>query len=243
VSPPPVISIEGVSFSYDGVQAIEGITLDVADGEMLGIVGPNGGGKSTLLKIILGLLAPDRGKVTVFGRPPAEGRRAIGYVPQSASFPRNFPISVEDAVLLGRLGCTRSVGGYSREDRRVAAEVMEKAEVGELRKRPLGDLSGGQLQRVLIARALACRPRLLILDEPTAHMDLRFEEDVFELLKELNGTMTMVVVSHDMGFISHYVTRAACLNRTLVCHQTVAITQETMDKLYGAPVRIIHHDH
>lgn len=243
MSQPPVITLEGVSYSYDSVQALEGITLEVQDGEMLGIVGPNGGGKSTLLKIILGLLLPDRGKVTVFGRAPAEGRREIGYVPQSASFPRDFPISVEDAVLLGRLGSTRTIGGYSRQDRKVGAEVMEKAEVLELRGRRLGDLSGGQLQRVLIARALASRPRLLILDEPTAHMDLRFEEDIFELLKKLNSTITMVVVSHDVGFISHYVTRAACLNRSLVCHQTVEISQETMDKLYGAPVRIIHHDH
>lgn len=239
----PVITVSGVSFSYDGPPALEGVTLEVMDGEILGIVGPNGGGKSTLLKIILGLLKPDRGKVAVFGRPPEEGRREIGYVPQSTVFPRDFPISVEEAVLLGRLGRTRFIGGYSRRDREAASEAMEKTAVLDLRRRRLGDLSGGQLQRVLIARALASRPRILILDEPTAHMDLRVEEDIFELLKELNAAMTIVVVSHDVGFISHYVTRAACLNRSLICHQTVEISQQTMDKLYGAPVRIIHHDH
>ena len=144
---------------------------------------------------------------------------------------------------MGRLGRTRFLGGYNRRDREVATEVMEQTEVCILRERRLGELSGGQLQRVLIARALASRPQLLILDEPTSHMDLRVEEDIFGLLKKLNARMTILVVSHDVGFISHYVTRAACLNRALLCHQTVEISQEMMDKLYGAPVRIIHHDH
>lgn len=238
-----VVSVRNVSFSYDGPPVLEHVDLAVERGEMLGLVGPNGGGKSTLLKIILGLLRPDRGEVSVLGRSPAEGRKEIGYVPQSTAFPRDFPISVEEAVLMGRLGRTRFLGGYSRRDREVATEVMEQTEVCILRERRLGELSGGQLQRVLIARALASRPQILILDEPTSHMDLRVEEDIFGLLKRLNARMTILVVSHDVGFISHYVTRAACLNRALLCHQTVEISQETMDKLYGAPVRIIHHDH
>ena len=237
------IVIEDVSFSYEGPPVLEHVSLTVEKGEMLGIVGPNGGGKSTLLKIVLGLLRPDEGRVTVLGRSPREGRGEIGYVPQSALFSRDFPISVEEAVLMGRLGRTRFLGGYSRRDREVATEVMEKTEVCILRERRLGELSGGQLQRVLIARALASRPRILILDEPTSHMDLRVEEDIFSLLKNLNARMTIVVVSHDVGFISHYVTRAACLNRSLLCHQTVEINKETMSRLYGAPVRIIHHDH
>lgn len=238
-----VISVEDVSFSYEGPPVLEHVSLAVERLEMLGIVGPNGGGKSTLLKIILGLLRPDDGRVTVLGRPPAEGRKEIGYVPQSTSFPRDFPISVEDAVLLGRLGRTRFFGGYSRRDRTVTAEVMERTGIAELGGRRLGDLSGGQLQRVLVARALASRPQVLILDEPTAHMDLRVEENIFELLRELNAGMTIVVVSHDVGFISHYVSRAACLNRSLLCHETVSINQETMDRLYGAPVKIIEHRH
>jgi len=238
-----VIVIDDVSFSYDGPPVLEHVTLAVEQGEMLGIVGPNGGGKSTLLKIVLGLLKPDSGKVTVLGHAPREGRGEIGYVPQSTAFPRDFPISVEEAVLMGRLGRTRFLGGYSRRDREVATEVMEMTEVCILRERRLGELSGGQLQRVLIARALAGRPQVLILDEPTSHMDLRVEEDVFSLLKKLNARMTIVVVSHDVGFISHYVTRTACLNRSLLCHQTVEISEETMSRLYGAPVRIIPHDH
>lgn len=238
-----VVAAEDVSFTYDGPLVLEHVSLAVERGEMLGIVGPNGGGKSTLLKIILGLLQPSAGRVRVLGRPPAEGRREVGYVPQSTTFARDFPISVEEAVLIGRLGRTRFLGRYSRRDRAVATEVMEETNIGGLRKRRLGDLSGGQLQRVLIARALASRPQILILDEPTAHMDLRVEEDIFTLLKRLNAQMTIIVVSHDVGFISHYVTRAACLNRSLLCHQTVEISQEMMNKLYGAPVHIIHHDH
>jgi zinc transport system ATP-binding protein len=243
VKDPRVIAIEDLSFSYEGPPVLEHVTLNVEQGEMLGIVGPNGGGKSTLLKIILGLLKPAGGKVTVLGRPPAEGRREVSYVPQTIHFPKDFPICVEEAVLMGRLGRTRFFGGYSRHDRHVAGEVMEKTEVGDLGRRRLGDLSGGQLQRVFIARALASRPQILILDEPTAHIDLRVEEDIFDLLKKLNAHMTIVVVSHDVGFISHYVTRVACLNRSLLCHQAVEISQDVMDKLYGAPVRIIHHDH
>lgn len=238
-----VITIEDVSFTYDGPPVLTGVTLAVEQGEMLGIVGPNGGGKSTLLKIVLGLLKPDTGKVTVLGHPPRQGREEIGYVPQSTSFPRDFPISVEEAVLMGRLGRTRFLGGYTRRDREVATEVMEMTEVCILRERRLGELSGGQLQRVLVARALAGRPRILILDEPTSHMDLRLEEDIFDLLKKLNAEMTVVVVSHDLGFISHYVTRTACLNRSLLCHQAVDISEETVSRLYGAPVRIIPHDH
>ena len=238
-----VIVVENVSFTYDGPPVLEDVSLSVARGEMLGLVGPNGGGKSTFLKIILGLLRPDTGRVTILGRPPREGRREIGYVPQSTTFARDFPICVEEAVLIGRLGKTRLMGTYRREDRRAAVTAMERTGICELRKRRLGDLSGGQLQRVLIARAIAGEPRILILDEPTAHMDLRVEEDIFELLKELNHRMTIIIVSHDVGFITHYVTRAACLNRSLLCHQTVEINQDTMNKLYGAPVRIIHHNH
>ena len=243
MSPDPVVVIENISFSYDGPPVLEQVSLTVEKGEMLGIVGPNGGGKSTLLKIVLGLLKPDTGTVTVLGRSPGVGRREVGYVPQSTTFPRDVPISVREAVLMGRLGRTRFLGGYTARDRRVAAEVMEKTGVHDLEARRLGDLSGGQLQRVLIARALASRPKVLILDEPTAHMDLRVEEDIFELLKKLNAHMTIVVVSHDVGFISHYVSRAACLNRSLLCHQTVEISKDVMDRLYGTPVNIIHHDH
>jgi zinc transport system ATP-binding protein len=238
-----VIQVRDVSFSYGGPPILEHVTLDVERGEFLGLVGPNGGGKSTLLKVMLGLLRPSRGTVRVLGRPVEAGRRAIGYVPQYAEFPRDFPIRVEDTVLMGRLGQTRSLFGYTHGDRAAARRALQRAEAGELAGRRIDALSGGQLQRVMIARALAVEPEVLMLDEPTANIDMRVETDIFDLLKQLQSQVTILVVSHDIGFISQYVDRVACLNRTLLCHRTDAIDGKTIEELYGAPVRMIHHVH
>ncbi|OGA47920.1 MAG: ABC transporter [Betaproteobacteria bacterium RIFCSPLOWO2_12_FULL_62_58] len=237
----PVIVLENVSFAYDGVPALEDVSLEVEEGEFLGLVGPNGGGKSTLLRIVLGLLAADSGRVSVLGVPPAHARGELGYVPQFATFRRDFPVTVEETVLLGRLGKTRTLLGYRARDRALARRAMEETGVAELRARPIETLSGGQLQRVLIARALAGEPRILLLDEPTSNIDLRAEVDIFDLLKMLNARMTIVVVSHDVGFISPYVTIVACLNRTLLCHTASPISGEMIQQLYGAPVRMIRH--
>lgn len=237
----PLIVLDRVSFAYDGVTVLDDVSLAVEEGEFLGLVGPNGGGKSTLLRIVLGLLEPCAGTVRVLGVPPQRARGAIGYVPQFAAFRRDFPVSVEEAVLLGRLGKTRALTGYDAADRVVARRAMEETGIAQLRARPIGTLSGGELQRMLIARALACEPRILLLDEPTANIDMRAEVDIFDLLKALNARMTIVVVSHDIGFISQYVTRVACLNRTLLCHTAAAITGELIQQLYGAPVRMIRH--
>jgi zinc transport system ATP-binding protein len=237
----PVITLEDVSFSYAGPRVLEQVNLSVEQGEFLGLVGPNGGGKSTLLKIVLGLLEPTTGRVTVLGHRPVEARQAIGYVPQFATFPRDFPVSVEETVLLGRLGKTRSILGYRRLDKEVARRTMAETEITDLRTRPIGALSGGQLQRVLIARALAIEPEILILDEPTSNIDMRAETDIFDLLKTLNARMTIVIVSHDIGFISQYVSLIACLNHTLLCHTSSPVSGEIIKQLYGAPVQMIHH--
>jgi zinc transport system ATP-binding protein len=237
----PAIMLEKISFAYDGLLALEDVSLEVDEGEFVGLVGPNGGGKSTLLRIVLGLLTPDSGRVSVLGEPPARARHAIGYVPQFATFRRDFPLTVEDTVLLGRLGRTRALFGYRAEDHSAALRAMEETGVAELAERPIGTLSGGQLQRVLIARALTCEPRILLLDEPTANIDSRAEVDIFDLLKALNARMTILVVSHDIGFISQYVTLVACLNRTLLCHTTSPISGDVIQRLYGAPVRMIRH--
>ncbi len=237
----PVIELRGVSFRYDGPSILDDVDLSIERGEFLGLIGPNGGGKTTLLKLVLGLLGPSRGNVCVLGRRPAESRRAIGYVPQVAAFRRDFPITVEQAVLLGRLGMAPRIGGYSQRDRDAARRAMAETEILEFRKRGLAALSGGELQRVLIARALVADPDILLLDEPTANVDLRMEMDIFELLKEINRRATIVVVSHDIGFISRYVTRVACLNRTLICHSTSEITGEVIQELYGRPVRMVRH--
>lgn len=245
----PVIRLEGVTFSYGGAPVLEGLDLEVQQGELLGIVGPNAGGKSTLLKVILGLIEPQAGRVRVFGRSPAEARRRVGYVPQYPSFPRDFPITVEQTVLLGRLGAsarrgwlsTLAPGGWSSEDRAAARRALTEVEADDLAGRQIGSLSGGQLQRVLLARALVSDPRLLILDEPTANIDQRVEGEIFDLLKHLNARMTILVVSHDVAFISGYVSRVACINRTLVCHRTEAIDGQVIRELYGENVRMVAH--
>jgi len=240
-----VIEIHNVSFAYTREPVLRDVSLVVPPGEFLGIIGPNGGGKSTLVKLILGLLRPHGGSIAVMGTEPHEASSRIGYVPQYPTFSRrDFPISVMDTVLLGRLGQDSHWSiTYSGADRDIAREVMAAVEILDIAGRPIGSLSGGQLQRVLIARALACRPEILILDEPTANIDIRAEENIFAILKHRNDRMTVIVVSHDIAFISGYVNRVACLNQTLVCHATSEISGKTIEDLYGAPVKMIHHAH
>lgn len=249
--PQAVVEVRDLTFSYGALPVLEGVSLQVEAGEFLGIVGPNAGGKSTLLKLILGLLEPQSGRVRVLGERPHRARQQLGYVSQYPSFPRDFPINVEQAVLLGRLGRSSgpkwlsclAPGGYNRSDRKAVDRALEEVEAADLARRQIGSLSGGQLQRVLLARALVCEPAVLILDEPTANIDLRLESDIFDLLKRLNVRMTILVVSHDVGFISGYVDRVACINRTLVCHRTDAIDGQVIRDLYGENVRMVAHGH
>jgi len=247
----PLIDIRDVSFSYAGPPVLEHVDLQVREGEFLGIVGPNAGGKSTLLKLILGLLEADTGRVRVLGRRPADASRSLGYVPQYPSFPRDFPISVEQVVQLGRINARAPTGWrgmlwpsrLSRADRLAARTALTEVEADDLAQRQIASLSGGQLQRVLLARALVSDPQILILDEPTANIDQRLESDIFDLLRELNRRMTILVVSHDIGFVSTYVNRVACINRTLVCHHTDAIDGQVIQDLYGEKVRMVAHSH
>ncbi|WP_457671408.1 metal ABC transporter ATP-binding protein [Thiolapillus sp.] len=238
-----VIEIQDLSFSYGKAPVLDQISLEVPEREFLGIVGPNAGGKSTLLKIILGLLKPRQGKVRVLGLRPARARRHLGYVPQYPAFARDFPVTVEQVVLMGRLGQGRIIGGYSRRDREISRRVMAETEILDLAQRRISQLSGGQLQRTLVARALACEPRILLLDEPTANIDMRVENELFDLLKILNQRMTILVVSHDIAFISGYVHRVACLNRTLICHRTENIDGQVIQQLYDGDVRMVAHKH
>ena len=236
-----VIEVDQVDFAYDGNRVLEGITLGVQEGDFLGVVGPNGSGKTTLLKIILGLLRPSRGTVRVFGRSPERGRRLIGYVPQHANLDANFPISVMDVVLIGCVGRAPLLGGYRKRDRAAAEKAMNEAETLDLRNRRFGTLSGGQQQRVLLARALVGNPELLLLDEPTASIDGRVEQDIYDLLKKLNEKVTIVLVSHDLGFISTYVNKVACVNRRLVCNPTKEITGDIIEACYSGPVHMLQH--
>ena len=251
LAPSPIIELNDVSFSYEDTRVLENVTLQVEAGEFLGIVGPNAGGKSTLLKLILGLLRPQSGHLSVLKKPVCDARHQLGYVPQYPSFPRDFPVTVEQTVLLGRIGMQQNnswlqrllPGRYSKQDREAVRLALQEVEADNLLNRQIGSLSGGQLQRVLLARALVSNPQVLILDEPTANIDQRLESDIFDLLKRLNERMSILVVSHDIGFVSSYVTRVACINRTLVCHHTDAIDGEVIQSLYGEDVRMVAHHH
>lgn len=240
----PLIRLKNIEFSFQPDQPIlHGVNLEVDAGEFLGIIGPNGGGKSTLVKVILGLLEPQAGEIEVLGTTPREAAKQIGYVPQFASFPKDFPISVLETILMGRLGITKWWGGYRQNDKDRAYEIMNLLELQDLAHQSIGSLSGGQLQRVLLARALIINPELLILDEPTASVDPHGEKDIFDLLFEHNKEATILLVSHDIGFVSQRIQRVACVNRTLVCHQTSEVTGESIQNLYGEHIHVIDHCH
>lgn len=236
-----IISLRDVSFSYDGLMVLEDVNLSIYEDDFIGIIGPNGGGKSTLLKIILGLLSPTRGEVKVFGLSPRHKRHLIGYVPQQADFDHDFPVTVREVVLMGRLSHRGRSRSFTVEDSRISEEAMNLVEINDLADRQIGRLSGGQRQRVFLARALASEPRVLLLDEPTASVDTRAELDFFEILRDLNKRMAIVMVSHDVGMISAYVKTIACLRRSLIYHQSKEITGDMLDAAYQCPVDIIAH--
>ena len=237
-----VIEIEDLHFSYNGASVLEDVNLDVPEGAFLSIVGPNGGGKTTLLKLILGLLRPSRGSVRVFGVSPARARRRIGYMPQHASLDPLFPVTAMDVVLMGRLGTGKGWGFPNARDREKAGEALKLVDLGDAGDRAFMELSGGQRQRVLIARALVSDPELLLLDEPTSNVDAALEVELFELLSRLNAHMTVAVVNHDLGFVSRYVRSVACVNRRVVIHPTREITGEMIHRLYGHDVCMVRHD-
>lgn len=236
-----VIVIDGLSYAYEARNVLEGVNVTVAADDFVSIVGPNGGGKTTLLKLILGLLTPASGSVRVFGKPPAEARSRMGYMPQHAHLDPQFPITVMEVVLMGRLGRS-SWGPYSRSDKLAATEALRKLNVWDLRRSRFSSLSGGQRQRVLIARALASSADLLLLDEPTAGLDLAVETELYEILKSFARELTVVMVSHDLGFVSRLVNKVICVKRTVKVHPTCEITGELINEMYGAPMKMVRHD-
>ena len=233
---PPVIDISNVCFKYDSREVLHDISLSITEGMFAAIVGPNGGGKTTLLKLILGLLEPRFGTVSVMGMSPEKARQQIGYVPQSIQYDAHFPASVQDIVLMGRLE-RHFCGMYTREDRRIARASLESVGLGGFGARPFSALSGGERQRVLIAQALASQPRLLILDEPGANLDPVSAQNLFSLLKSLNSTLTILMVSHNLEIVSNVVSHIICLNHTADMHD---IHDVHCDPLTGAWLHIQH---
>lgn len=236
-----VIKLSNIYVNYGKNNILENINLKVKELDFIGIIGPNGGGKTTLLKTLLGLIIPQSGKISIMNYPVSQGRKYIGYVPQVLEFDRCFPILVEDVVRMGRLSKSRLFRRYNCQDEKIITHCLAQVGMVELRRRPIGELSGGERQRVYIARALASQPRILLLDEPTANVDSKIQNSIYELLKELNEYMTILLISHDLGVISTYVKTIACLNRTLYYHQDKLITPEMIQKTYQCPIDLIAH--
>lgn len=239
---PVVIQFEGVDFSYNGEPALVDVNLNIHEREMIGIIGPNGGGKTTLLRLILGLLKPDRGKIKVFGAAPEDSSHRLGYVPQHMQFDSRFPVSVLDVVLMGVVGKS-GLGPFSRKKIEPAEEALEAVEMLGYRKSSFAELSGGQRQRVLIARALASSPDMLLFDEPTANVDTSAGENLYHILERLNQRMTILVVSHDIGFVNHHISSVVCVNHRVQVHPTSELAGQNIIDLYGNDMALIRHDH
>jgi zinc transport system ATP-binding protein len=237
----PIIELDSINFSYNHIPILEDITLKVYEKDFLGIIGPNGGGKTTLLKIILGLLKPTSGNISIFGNSPEKGRSSIGYVPQVFNFHRDFPITVLDVVLMGQLRKTPIGHHYNSEDRINAQNALQQVEMSKFKDRHISNLSGGQLQRVMIARALISKPKLLLLDEPLSNIDSRWQTEFYLLLKQLKQSLAIMLVTHDTSALLTYVDEVACLNRRLYYHGPTQEGLQHLSDAYQCPIELIGH--
>jgi zinc transport system ATP-binding protein len=232
-----IIEIENLSFEIDSTVILEKISLSVKKGEFLGIFGPNGGGKTTLLNLLLGFLKPSSGSIEIFGLPPHQARTQIGYVPQITRFDRKFPISVFEVVAMGLLRKLTWYGRFTAQTKKKALDALEKVGLETLAKRPFSTLSGGQAQRVLLARALANDPQLLLLDEPTASVDAEAEADIHKLLMQLKGTVTILMVSHDLQTIASDVDHLLFIQRKANIMTKEQICGHFAMGLYHTPIQ------
>lgn len=238
-----IVQFRSVFFAYDQNPVLEDVSFSIPQGDFVSIVGPNGGGKTTLLKLTLGLLTPRSGSITLFGNAPKLQRKKVGYTPQFLQVDYCFPVSVLDVVLMGRLKGGVQKFRYNKADKAAAISALETMRLAEVRNTSFQKLSGGQRQRVLIARALCAEPQLLLLDEPTSNIDPSSEEVLFDILGELNKNLTIILVSHDIGFVSRLVKSVICVNRTVVVHPTSDLDGNMIQKIYNSDVRMIRHDH
>ena len=242
-----LIEIKDLDFAYHGETILKNVNLSVRPRDYIAIIGPNGGGKTTLLKLILGLLMPDRGTIRVDGKSPGEASACIGYVPQDVHMNRSFPITAIDVVSMGKLDPKKRLSRRSKANRHDALAALERMEMAAHADKKIGMLSGGQRQRVFIARALVSQPKLLLLDEPTASIDTQGQVDFYRILKDLNQNMTIMVVSHDLLAISSHVKSVACVNRDLHYHDQAEITCDMLETMYPCtveevcPVELVAH--
>lgn len=228
-----ILNVNNVTCGYEGKAVLKDITLEVEDNDFIGIIGPNGGGKTTLLKLLIGEIHPFKGSIDRYGT-------SFGYLPQAQQIDKKFPISVMNVVLSGLLGKMGIFGRFGKAQKASAMECLHMAGIAHLSSRSIGELSGGQLQRVLLCRALISDPQLLILDEPDTYVDSKFEGELYELLEEINKHMAIIMVSHDLGTITTHVKTIACVNGTLHYHKSNHITPEQLNA-YNCPIQIITH--
>lgn len=232
-----LLKIENLSFAYDKVPVIENINLEVFEQDFVGVIGPNGGGKTTLLKAILGLIKPDKGQIK-FGEDLQGRKKTIGYLPQVRYIDKKFPITVLDVVMSGSIMLGKKFS--KKAIREKAASLLSEMGLAEIQNKAIGELSGGQMQRVFLCRALISDPKLLILDEPDTFVDNRFEGELYERLNHINKEVAIILVSHDVGTITSYVKTIACVNKHLHYHNSNKITQEQLEA-YNCPIQIISH--
>jgi len=231
----PIISIENVSFAYDKQKILEDINLTVDKKDFLAIIGPNGGGKSTLLKLILGINTIQEGSIHIFGEKPTKNLSKIGYVPQNTNINIDFPIKVIEVVLMGHIGTKRPLFGYGKEESMCAMGALTQVGMEKYAHYKIGDLSGGQRQRVMIARALCANPQILILDEPTASIDIEGQKQIYQLLRQLNEQITIIVVSHDISVILNYANKVVHINKQLIEH---TLTSQEKNKKHFCEVEL-----
>lgn len=232
----PTVTFDHVSFAYHDSLVLKDASFCVHEGEFTGIIGPNGGGKTTLLKLILGFLKPTLGHIKVFGKPPQEALQQLAYVPQTMQFDREFPISVNELVLSGRLSRLPWYGTYSAADHAATDKALAMVNLQNFKHCAFGTLSGGQAQRALIARALVSDPKLLLLDEPTASVDSQAEADIYEILNELRGKMTILMVTHDLRAAINTVQSVICVQNTVISLKPEEVCEHFALGLYHAPL-------
>jgi zinc transport system ATP-binding protein len=239
--PEPAVQFADVCFSYGEQEVLHNVSFALDRGSFVGVVGPNGGGKTTLLRLALGLLRPHRGRVSVFGMRPEHCRGRVGYVMQHMQYDPRFPATSLDIVLMGRAGIRR-FGPYTGEDRQRAHYALAQVGLPDVGRRPFAQLSGGQRQRVLIAQALASDPELLLLDEPTANVDSEGERAIHDLLLSLNEHLTIVSVSHNVNMVLRTVTHVLCVNATAVLNPIAELHPDTLARASGGDMAVLHHE-
>ena len=228
-----LLEVKNVFFSYNGVPVLENINFLISKGDFTTIIGPNGSGKTTLLKVMAGILTPKKGQVSLFSSDEEDKKHFIGYVPQDTGQNKDFPISVFDVAMMGRINTISKLKGPKNIDKSQVMKALEYLEVDHLKDKRIGNLSGGQRQRVLIARALASEPKILLFDEPASNIDLAGQTTLFKILRELSSELAVIVVSHDLSVVSQYTKSVACVNKTLHYHGKNELSHEGLNLCYG----------